>query len=278
MGYPRAMRCGLRVDLPADRAGPLASLITARGPGRVRVVRRGGEARLWASFPAVPEAAFIDAAVSWLSALGVADAPLWTRQGSCPWREGWRAFFTGARVTDRIRVRAPWEAPAPGAGPCLVLDPGAFGTGGHPTTRGILEALDRALADRPGARVLDVGCGSGILAIAAALLGSDAVAVDTDPAAVANARANAALNGVADRVRVLPGSADGARGSFDVVVANVVASALVALAPVLDARCTGTLLLSGLLVPEFERVVAAFPGRAVVERRDREGWVVLTLA
>lgn len=207
------------------------------------------------------------------------------------WADAWRAHFRPIPIGRRLLVCPPWEAPAgpPPAGPAgprsvVLIEPGrAFGTGGHATTRGCLELLDRALDAAPVDRVLDVGTGSGILAIAAARLGAgDVRGLDLDPDAVAAASANAARNGVADRVRVELGSLEtGARSPADLVLANLLGATLVALAGPLGRCCTesGRLIAGGLLTPEAPAVVAAFlpEGFHLVEVVEIEEWSTLLL-
>ncbi|MBI3912519.1 MAG: 50S ribosomal protein L11 methyltransferase [Armatimonadetes bacterium] len=146
------------------------------------------------------------------------------------WATAWRAYFRPQRVGERILVVPGWEQPEPRAGDVVVrIDPGqAFGTGSHPTTRLCLAALENHL--RAGDRVLDWGTGSGILAIAATLLGArEVLAVDVDPIAVEAARANVQANDVADRVVVVHGdlvAVPTAGGPFDLAVANIVAEVI----------------------------------------------------
>ncbi|NLC57185.1 MAG: 50S ribosomal protein L11 methyltransferase [Armatimonadetes bacterium] len=139
-----------------------------------------------------------------------------------PWAEVWKAYFRPTRV-GRVLLSPTWEQARPTPGEVLVrLDPGmAFGSGAHATTRLCLLALQEEL--RPGGRVLDVGTGSGILAIAAACLGaSRALAVDNDPEVLPIARANAAQNGVADAITFIEGEiAAVTEGGWDVIVANI---------------------------------------------------------
>ncbi len=171
----------------------------------------------------------------------------------------------------------------------LLIDPGlAFGTGHHETTRGCLLMLDALARERAFARPLDLGCGSGILALAMARLwGRPVVAADNDPAAVAVARENARLNGVARLVRVLRSeglSAAGVRraGPFDIVTANILADPLVRLAPALVRHLAprGVVVLSGLLRRQERAVLAAYAaqGLAPLRRRRLGQWSVLALA
>ena len=167
-------------------------------------------------------------------------------------------FFTTSSV---LSTRPSWisEPPPPGAVE-VVLDPGmAFGTGGHPTTSLCLAALSDLLAARPGASVLDVGTGSGILAIAARKLGAGRVAAnDDDPKAVEVARENAAANGADVEIALAP--ARTIDGTFDLVVANILANTLVALAPELAGKLApgGVVLLSGILAPQEDEVRRAY--------------------
>ncbi|MEA2518313.1 MAG: ribosomal protein methyltransferase [Chloroflexota bacterium] len=200
------------------------------------------------------------------------------------WAEAWKAHFPVLRIGRTIVIKPTWLDHAAAADDVVLdLDPGmAFGTGLHPTTRLCLAALEE-LADRgllAGRQVLDVGCGSGILAIAAAKLGADTVhAVDTDPIAIEATDANAARNGLAGRISAVAGSLPTHRRPTDVVLANLIASVLIALAAPLHAelRPGGVLLASGIFVDREPDVRAAF--RAVgftVGARHAEGdWIAL---
>ncbi len=202
------------------------------------------------------------------------------------WADAWRAHFRPLRIGRRLLVAPPWEAPAAvdDGRALVVIEPGrAFGTGAHATTRGCLELLERALDRLPVGHVLDVGTGSGILAIAAARLGVPAVtALDVDPDAVAAARANAGRNDVADRVRVDLGGLEGWAGPpAPLVLANLLGTTLVSLAPRL-ARCCGApgrLVAAGLLVHEVPAVAASFvpEGFALAEVVEEKGWASLLL-
>jgi ribosomal protein L11 methyltransferase len=201
------------------------------------------------------------------------------------WADAWRAHFRPLRVGRRLLVAPPWAVPPAADGRVVVvIEPGrAFGTGSHATTRGCLELLERGLAATSPPRALDIGTGSGILAIAAALLGVPAVvALDVDPDAVAAAAANAARNGVADRVRVEPIDAASFSGSpAPLVLANLLGATLVALAPDLARVCAtpGQLVAGGLLASEAPAVTAAFAphGFAVADAVEDEGWSSLRL-
>jgi len=200
------------------------------------------------------------------------------------WAEAWKAHFPVLRVGRRLLVRPTWRRHRRGPGDVvLALDPGmAFGTGLHPTTRLCLAAID-TLADRgvlAGARVLDVGCGSGILAIAAVRLGAArALGVDTDPIAVEATEANARRNRLARRIRARPGSVPSGESPFDIVLANLIAGVLVPLAPALRDELLpgGILLASGIFVDREDEVRAAFEGAGlrVAERSSEGDWVAL---
>jgi len=200
------------------------------------------------------------------------------------WADAWKAYFPVMRVGRRLVIRPTWRrhhrAPDDVV---LALDPGmAFGTGLHPTTRLCLAGVED-LADRgvlAGARVLDVGCGSGILAIAALKLGAaNALGLDTDPIAIEATIANARRNALVRRLRAREGSLPSGEGPFDVVLANLIAGLLVPLAAGLrdEVRPGGHLLASGIFVDREGDVRAAFEAAGLqVTNRTAEGdWVAL---
>ena len=209
---------------------------------------------------------------------GLGDLPAYTEEevAEQDWVRLTQSQFAPIRVTERLWIVPSWHvAPDPDA-IVLVLDPGmAFGTGSHPTTRLCLEWLVQHAA--AGMSVLDYGCGSGILAIAAARLGAtEVVGVDIDPQAVIAARNNADRNGVNACFR------DSARelwGQFDVVLANILANPLKVLAPAISAhvRPGGSLTLSGILVEQSDELIAAYaPYLRLRSAGTRDGWVCLS--
>jgi len=198
------------------------------------------------------------------------------------WRDAWKEHFRPFALCDGIVVRPPWEAYD--AGPkerVLELEPGrAFGTGLHETTSLVAAALARhqgALRDRD---VLDVGCGSGILALVALLLGAArARCVDNDPDVIDVARENAARNGVGPRLVADATDVAALDGAYAAVVANIEADVLVRLAAPIMARCApgALLVLSGVLAPQRDRVREAYAAFELVEAPAKGEWVAIVL-
>lgn len=184
--------------------------------------------------------------------------------------------FEPLAVTPSFWIVPSWhEAPA-AAREVIRLDPGlAFGTGSHPTTRMVLRWIAANATAAQGARVLDYGCGSGILAIAAARFGAaEVVAVDIDPAAVGATADNARRNGVA----LQAGLPDAAHGGFDVVLANILARPLELLAPLLAGHVAagGRLVLSGILERQADALAAAYAPLLPIDVLERlDGWVLM---
>ncbi len=213
------------------------------------------------------------------------------------WTEAWKQHYQLQRVGRRTVIVPAWEEYAPGPGEIAIrLEPGmAFGTGLHPTTRLCLRALEDHCA--PGTVLLDVGTGSGVLAIAAAKLGARSVlALDADGSAIPIARENVTMNGVEGQVTVrhgtLPGgddvpvhflAGDGLElldnGHFDLVVINILAHVIVSLTPALSARLApgGTVIAAGLIDTQESLVTESFQaaGLHVVERAQEKDWVSL---
>ena len=183
--------------------------------------------------------------------------------------------FAPVEVTPDFWIVPSWHEPPAAARRIIRLDPGlAFGTGTHPTTRMCLRWI--AGHAQPWPRVLDYGCGSGILAIAAALHGARGVdAVDIDPAAVEATRANAQANGVTLRA-ALP---DAASGAYPLVLANILATPLKLLAPLLCAHVApgGSLVLAGILERQADELIAAYAPWLPLRVADaEEGWILMT--
>jgi len=208
---------------------------------------------------------------------GLDDVPPFTQEEIAEqnWVQLTQSQFDPIRVSERLWIVPSWhQAPDPNA-IVLVLDPGmAFGTGSHPTTRLCLEWLERSVT--AGTSILDYGCGSGILAIAAARLGAgDVLGVDIDLQAVSAAKSNAERNEVAAR---FDDSAKEIKGQFDIVVANILSNPLKALAPAIcsHVRPGGKLALSGILAEQSEDLIAAYaPYLALRVADTRDGWVCL---
>ncbi len=180
----------------------------------------------------------------------------------------------------RITVCRAWsEHDRRGLAGLVELGPGGFGDGRHPTTAQIIEALADRIAG--GERVLDVGCGSGVLGLCALRLGAaSAVAVDVDPDAVEAARRNAGINGLDDRLEATLSPVSGIEGTFDVVVANIARAGIVELAPELVARVSpgGWLAVGGISPSQCTQVAGFLRPLAVVERRTSGEWATLVLS
>ena len=206
------------------------------------------------------------------------------------WSTEWRSFLQPVQATERIRIRPPWTPPDPSRASIeIVIEPKmAFGTGGHESTRLCLLALEECKPE--GVSCLDLGTGSGVLAIAAVRLGARRVtAIDCDPVATDNARENVALNlgalphGLADRIEVLDGSVDMVEGRcFDVVLANIESQHLQPLLAPVERLLTpaGVALFSGLMTREkdrFRQWLQATGLRVLRERRQND-WMSFTAA
>ena len=194
------------------------------------------------------------------------------------WVRVTQAQFEPVQIADGFWIVPSWHQPPAAARRVIRLDPGlAFGTGTHPTTPMCLRWIARQAPAGGWARVLDYGCGSGILGIAAALHGARAVdAVDIDPAAVEAARANAQANGAGAVAAGLP---DTARGEYDLVLANILATPLKLLAPLLAGHMApgGALVLAGILERQEDELRSAYAPWCALEVGDRDdGWILMT--
>lgn len=240
-----------------DVAALIASEVPAAAAG---TEQRGDEIVFWVAADQVASALAEtrDAVARW-AAGGAAVDPARVRSAEAmpeeQWRDAWKKYFKVSRLTRQFVVVPSWEQYAAAEGEVVIdLDPGmAFGTGTHASTRLVLEEL-QVLADAgtTPARILDVGCGSGILSIAAVKRwpGATCVAVDNDPIAVQATAENALVNKVADRIDASVTPLGELVETFPLVLANIQAHVLRELRDLLIARCAGTLVLSGLLTPQ----------------------------
>ena len=197
------------------------------------------------------------------------------------WMQKWKEGFEAVEIGNRLVVAPSWKLPTKRDGRLLIqIDPGmAFGTGTHETTRLCLQAIERYWH---GGSLLDVGTGTGILAIAAALLapGSHVVAIDVDPQALEVARENVAINSVSSSIELLEGQPRNLAGQqFNIVAANLTAEVIVDLVPDLTSclATEGLMILSGILselAEQVERTLGDF-GLRVTERRDAGEWCIL---
>ncbi|MBP6559926.1 MAG: 50S ribosomal protein L11 methyltransferase [Burkholderiaceae bacterium] len=203
--------------------------------------------------------------------LGVAEVP------DQDWVRLTQSQFTPVEITPEFWIVPTWHEPPAQARQTIRLDPGlAFGTGTHPTTRMCLRWIARRATTQPLGRVLDYGCGSGILAIGAAKFGAtDIDAVDIDPAAVESTE----LNAQANAVQLHAGLPDKAVGPYNTVLANILASPLQVLAPLLCAHVAagGSLVLAGILERQADELKAAYaPWLALNVSDSEDGWILMT--
>lgn len=284
------------VQVGAADVDELAALIVAEVPAAAAgVEQRGDQIVFWVArehaAQALTEAR--DALARW-QAHGAAVDPARARIADAvpeaEWRDAWKRYFKISRLTRQFVVVPSWETFEPAPGEVVIhLDPGmAFGTGTHASTRLVLEEL-QALADSGigETRILDVGCGSGILSIAAVKRwpGATCVALDVDPQCLDATLDNAATNRVADRIAAQATPVGELDEEFPLVLANIQAHVLRELRAELIARTApgGTLILSGLLTPQaeplaIEYVAAGMRCRSIRASRHDPEWSVVVLA
>jgi ribosomal protein L11 methyltransferase len=286
----------VKLDVPAALAEPLSDWLSAAGALAVTAADAADapifepnpdEQPLWptvcldALFASDTDRDGLRAAIARWFAAQDAPAPE-LRVEEVPdqdWSRTWRIGIAPQVYRDRLHVVPRDHVHVPGAVAVLRLDPGlAFGTGGHPTTALCLDWL--AAADLDGLAVVDYGCGSGILGIAALLLGAATVAaVDHDPQALRAAGDNATANGIAGErfTAYAPNALPTRAAGYDVVIANILANPLIALAPHLTSLLSsgGRLVLSGLLEDQVPAVTAAYPAVRFMTPAVRDGWVRL---
>lgn len=267
----------IRVENPELQALAADALLDSGGAS---VQEEGGALITYVAPPADLEAFIEEVRINLAETLpqGAGAAVQWRWQADEDWSMTWKAGLAPRRISDRLIVKPTWTewSAAPGE-VVLEVDPQmAFGTGEHATTRGCLRLLDAVV--RPGDRVLDVGSGSAILAIAAIRLGAgEAVAVEYDPDANINARENLEQNGVEGRVRLIEAMADPdlltELGSFDLVLANILSGVIRPLLPAFLKALSagGRLIVSGILGAEHQDVVADAEAAGFrVDRVDEE--------
>jgi ribosomal protein L11 methyltransferase len=245
-------------------AGPVVARAYLPANDQLRANRRRVEEALWhlGQIQPIPAATFRP----------VAEAD---------WAEAWKKRLSVLHVGQHIVIQPSWREHAPEPDDVVIqLDPGmAFGTGLHPTTQMCLSALEELV--QPGMEVLDLGTGSGILAIAAAKLGAGRVlAVDSDPVAVKTARGNVVANEVRGITRVICGSLAEVSGDYDLIVVNILARVIVAMMKeglAKRIRAGGVLVAAGIITDQQPEVVASLEhrGLTLVERQQRDDWVCL---
>ena len=277
----------LRWTLPRQAAEPASAALFDLGALGVQEDYLPGQAppprQPWDTGPRPPEPPLVLLRAWWEAAAAPDTAPLLARWGgevdwatveAEDWANQWRDHFVRVAISDRLAVAPPWDA-QPGD---VILEPGmAFGSGDHPTTHACLVGIDRHAT--PGGRCLDVGCGSGILAIAAAKLGMQVEGIDIDPECVRTSTENAALNHLSAAFSETPLAR--LQGTHDLVVANVYAEVLVTMAPDLARLCApgGVVVLAGILADRDHLVLDAMQhaGLQVVRREQAGEWVSLEL-
>jgi ribosomal protein L11 methyltransferase len=276
-------------EVLADAVGALTGGVEIRDTETI-IRAEGGRSLILAQ--CAPDAetevlAEVEAACARLRAAGVSPDPISIARREADedeWRDVWKRFFRAQRVGRSFVVRPSWDAPPAAPGDRVIdIDPGrAFGTGGHASTRLVI-VMAEELAARPVARFADIGCGSGILSIAAALLwpAAEGLALDIDPEAVATTEENLARNRITT-VSMRVGSVGDVPAGNDLVLANIEASVLVPLAAQFPARLGpgGALILSGLLASDVDAVTRAYrdAGFEVDARRDEDEWAALRLS
>jgi ribosomal protein L11 methyltransferase len=195
------------------------------------------------------------------------------------WNESWKKGFTSIDVGERFAILPPWERPSGNRIP-LIIDPGmAFGTGHHETTRSCLVLMERYVDAVKKERFLDLGTGTGLLAMASLALGfRSVVGIDTDPLAIEASLRNITLNR-AERIELLEGGIDKCEGEFDMIAANLISGTLIQLSGEIASRLVpaGIVIMSGILKGQDDEVVAAAKNNGLdcIERLFDGKWVTL---
>jgi ribosomal protein L11 methyltransferase len=284
----------LQFDLPAAEADAAAAILVANRalgcevskirPPRPAPVRTPRQVRLKAYFDRLNDADLRRVRRALESAAMIAATARLQRETLVDpgWATMWKRRFQPFTV-GRFVIVPPWNHEHRADRIRLMIQPGqGFGTGHHGSTYGVLRLLDNLCQKRPFTRALDVGTGSGILAIAMQLLGvGEVTAIDIDPVALENARENAVLNHVGEHVRLSLVPIASLRRHFDLITANILSSTLIEMAPRLLHRLApeGRLILAGILNREAESVIAAYrPAMRCIDRRADRGWTAVVLA
>lgn len=289
----------LSVEAPPEFVEPLSQIFLRYGNGGVAVEEDGGyspdegevagqhRATIRTYVPmdsTAPERrSQIDIAVRLVASLAPISALTERVLKEEEWQTAWKRYFKPLHIGENLVVRPSWLEDVPEDGEVTIwLDPGmAFGTGHHPTTRMCLAQIEQLVT--AGARVIDVGCGSGILSIAAARVGaSEVMGLDLDPVAIEVARQNAVQNQVSETLSLHQGSLPSPRvdpASFDLAVANISAKVVTEIAPDLVAavRPGGVVIASGVLAENQDSVRDALTAAGAVPSRSltKDGWVLL---
>ena len=276
----------IEIETPSELSDWLSWLVAERLDVAVEIqddetMTRGPEpdwCRLLVRTENEPDLAWVKEIQNCLIEVGCAGAPIRTkRSDDDSWKLGWKAFFKPTEVAAGVIVRPPWSEQS-NAEVDVVIDPGlAFGTGTHATTQLAAQLLRSALDGSPKLRVLDQGCGSGILSFIAAKLGHQVHGVEIDPMATRNAQENIPLNHLGvDQIKFTCSDLVPA-GPFDVVVANIVAPILIELSQALSSASQTMIILSGMLTDQEPNVLKAFPDWVVHKRITSGEWVGVIL-
>ena len=268
------------LEVPEAASDAIANFLMEQGCAGLQSEDRGATTKLTMYFRTCPA---LQSLYDYCADLGYAtDAPDFSIRmrtiGEEDWAESWKQHSRPISIGEHLYVCPSWDAVPPAGRIAVVIDPGmAFGTGQHPSTRGCLVLIERAVAARAIPRALDLGCGSGVLAIALAKLGVGEVqAVDTDACARRVAASNSAANGVGAQVRIAA-SVEEVSGTVDLVVANLFADMLIALVPQVRSvlKPGGSFICSGLLSADEQRVGAAYASSGFMQagRYEEESWL-----
>ena len=291
---PRVYGC-IAFDLPATRADEVGVALVALGALGCQVgklpraadvpLRSPRMARLTAYFEEANQTRLRRLSGTMQASVALGDLPRLTigRIEDPGWATMWMTRFEPFTIGKRLLIVPPWSKEQKEERLRIVIQPGqGFGTGHHGSTYGVMRTLEELYRERNYARVLDVGTGSGILAIAMRLLGArDITAIDSDQVALDNARENAELNGVARDLRISAIPLNSVRRRFDLITANILTPILIAMAPRMKRilTSTGRLILAGILAREAASVLAAYqPELRCVGRRTDRGWTALLMA